>query len=264
LAAHRDTVIEQFTRQAPRYAAAPPINDGALPGLLVALSAVSASERVLDVACGPGIVTAAFAAAARTAVGLDLVEAMLGRARTHARELGLANVEFLTGDANALPFEDGAFDVVVSRFALHHLERPGTAVAEMARVCAEGGRVVVCDVAPSPDTADAFNAMELLRDPSHTRALTEEQLLELLAATGALAEPAVTRSGFALELEEQLARSFPASEADALAFRRMFEDSLADDRLGVGAVRRGTTIEYAFPVCTVVALRCAPGARDGG
>jgi ubiquinone/menaquinone biosynthesis C-methylase UbiE len=260
VAAHRDTIIEQFTQQAPAYADAAPINDAALPALLVRASAAGRQDAVLDVACGPGIVTCAFAAAARSAVGLDLVEAMLERARSRAAALGLANVEFVAGDAGALPFADGTFDIVVSRFALHHLERPGAAVAEMARVCSPGGRVVVCDVSPEPAKSAAFNEMELLRDPSHVRSMTEDELRGLFAAAGRLAEPSITRTAFALELEEQLARSFPASPGDAAAFRRIFEAALEDDRLGVGAHRNEGRIEYAFPVSVFVS-RAAEGRR---
>jgi ubiquinone/menaquinone biosynthesis C-methylase UbiE len=74
VAAHRATIIEQFTPQAPAYAAAA-INDAAQPQLLVAASGVGPADRALEVACGRGTVTCAFAAAARSAVGLDLGDA---------------------------------------------------------------------------------------------------------------------------------------------------------------------------------------------
>jgi ubiquinone/menaquinone biosynthesis C-methylase UbiE len=256
-AAHRETIIDQFTRQAPGYAAAAPINDAALPRLLVTASAVGPADRVLEVACGPGAVTCAFAAAARSAVGLDLVEAMLEAARSRAAELGLANVEFVAGDVCALPFADGAFDVVASRFAMHHLERPRAALAEMARVCGRAGRVVVCDVAPKPSSAAAFNAIERLRDPSHVRAVTEAELRALFAQVPELEEPQVVRASIELELEAQLARSFPANAADAGEIRRIFAASLADDRLGVGARRAGDRIEYAYPLAVLVSRRGA-------
>jgi len=265
MARHRATTIEQFTQQAPVYAAAAPIRDATLPDLLVELSGVGPGEDVLDVACGPGIVTCAFAAAARRAVGLDLVAAMLERARSHAASLGLANVELVAGDANSLPFADGAFDVVVSRFAFHHLERPATALAEMARVCAPGGRVVVCDIAPEPGSSAAFNEMELLRDPSHVRSLTEAELRALVAGEPTLEAPQLTRTAFPLELEEQLARSFPARPEDADEFRRILAAAVDDDRLGVGARRNGDRIEYAFPVAVLVARRRgAPRERSDG
>jgi ubiquinone/menaquinone biosynthesis C-methylase UbiE len=221
VAAHHDTIVEQFTRQAQGYAAAAAINDAALPRLLVDASGVGPADTVLEVACGPGIVTCAFAGAARSAVGLDLVEAMLDGARSRAAELELANVAFVAGDACALPFADATFDVVVSRFAFHHLEQPSTALAAMARVCAPAGRVVVCDVAPKPTSAASFNEMERLRDPSHVRAMTEAELQELFARAGGLGEPEIARASLELELEAQLARSFPASAADADELRRL-------------------------------------------
>jgi hypothetical protein len=132
----------------------------------------------------------------------------------------------------------------------------------MARVCAPAGRVVVCDVTPAPSKVVAFNAMELLRDPSHVRALTEAELRALFAAVPGLEEPQVVRTSLGLELEAQLARSFPATAADADELRGMFVASLADDRLGVGARRVDDRIEYAFPLAVLVSRRSAPD-RDG-
>jgi ubiquinone/menaquinone biosynthesis C-methylase UbiE len=258
VASHRETVIDQFTRQAPAFSAAPSINDASLLELLVRASGAGASDRVLDVACGPGIVACAFATVAAHVAGLDLVDAMLDRARERAAERGLCNVEWVSGDVDALPWDDGAFDVVVSRFALHHLEQPAAAVAEMARVCAPGGRVVVCDLAPDPGTARAFNELERLRDPSHVRALTEDELRALLAGAAALEPPTVARTALAIELESHLARSFPLDPGDLDEVRRMVIASLDDDRLGIVADRVGDGIVYAYPLAVLVANRGAP------
>jgi SAM-dependent methyltransferase len=261
VASHEETIVDQFTRQAPGFAAAAPINDAGLLDLLVRASGVGPADMVLDVACGPGIVTCAFARVAAGAVGLDLVAAMLDGARAHAGRLGCATVEFVAGDVGALPFAAGSFDVVVSRFALHHLEVPSRALAEMARVCALGGTVVVCDLAPEGSRAPAFNAIERLRDPSHVRALTEAELRGLVAQTPGLGQPQVTRGSLALELDAHLARSFPASPADVGRVRAAFEASLADDRLGVGARRRDGRIEYAYPLVVLVSRRTTAERR---
>src|SRR5439155_824322 len=98
----------------------------------------------------------------------------------------LANVAWQVGDVLPLPYPDGAFSLVVSRFAFHHFPEPRAVLAEMKRVCAPGGRVVLVDVAASEDTAKAaaFNRMEKLRDPSHVRALTLAELEGLFAEVG--------------------------------------------------------------------------------
>lgn len=140
--------------------------------------------RVLDVACGPGVVTAAVAKDAAAAVGLDATEAMLAKAR--ARSAGLDNASFQIGDAENLPFGDGEFDGVVTRLSLHHFQNPGRAVQEMARVLKPGGRAVIVDVVADEDAAKAelHNAIEILRDPTHVRMLPPTEFNSLIADAG--------------------------------------------------------------------------------
>ncbi|MGH2849311.1 MAG: class I SAM-dependent methyltransferase [Solirubrobacteraceae bacterium] len=250
--AHRESIIEQFTQQASGFAAAASLQDAGQLELMLDASRIAPRGRVLDVACGPGIVTCAFAQRAAAAVGLDLVESMLERAAERAGALGLANVEWVQGDVDALPWPEGAFDAVVSRFSLHHLEKPAAALGEMARVCARGGRLVICDLSPAPAKAEAFDAMERLRDPSHVRAFSEGELRELIAATGAFGAVEVAHTHVALELEAHLARSFPV---DADAVRDEIIASLEDDHLGIRARRAGGRVEYSYSAVVLSAAR---------
>src|SRR6266850_1784489 len=81
---HRDEILDQFTRQATPFATAPGIRDEAALRLIVECSGAGPADTVLDVACGPGLVVAAFARVARHATGIDITPAMLERARAHA------------------------------------------------------------------------------------------------------------------------------------------------------------------------------------
>lgn len=252
MASHRDLIIDQFTRQAVPFSTAPGILDEEALRLLVAAAGAGPDDTALDVACGPGLVVAAFARVVRHATGIDLTPAMIARAETIARERGLTNVDWRTGDVQALPFADDSFSIVTSRFAFHHMRDPGAVLHEMRRVCAPGGRVVLADVVASEDAskAAAFDRMELLRDPSHVRALGLEEMRELFRTSG-LAEPVLTRYELKSELEGLLARSFPAA-GDAERIRQMFVESLADDGLGMGTHRRGDEIRFAYPVAVLV------------
>jgi SAM-dependent methyltransferase len=249
---HNERIVDQFSRQAVPFSTAPGIRDEEALRLLVATSGAGPDDTVLDVACGPGLVVCAFAGVVREATGIDLTPAMIERARVVAAERGLANVRWQVGDVLPLPFADASFSVVVSRFAFHHFPDPGAVLAEMRRVCTPGGRVVVTDVAVSTDPvkAAAFNRMELLRDPSHVRALT---LGDLFAAADL---PIARTAAYQLrsEMEGLLARSFPAP-GDAERARRMIVDSVADDGLGMGSHRRGDEIHLAYPVAIVVGAR---------
>ena len=171
-------ILDQFSRQAVPFSTSPGIKDEQALRLIVEFSGAGPEDTVLDVACGGGIVVCAFARVVRHATGIDLTPAMIERARSLQAEQGLSNVSWKQGDVLPLPWPDGAFSIVTSRFAFHHFLDPRAVLAEMRRVCAPGGKVVVIDTEASPDVAKAaeFNRMEKLRDPSHVRAMPLTEL----------------------------------------------------------------------------------------
>jgi SAM-dependent methyltransferase len=255
---HDDIIRDQFTQQAVPFATASGIQDPYEIGRIVRLSGAGSDDEVLDVACGPGVVTCAFARVARHATGLDLTPAMLDQARAEQSRQRLSNVSWDLGNAAALPYRDGRFSIVVSRFALHHVLDPLRMLLEMVRVCRPAGRVVVVDSAPEASRAEAFNAMERLRDPSHVRALPVEELVDLFTRAG-LGTPEVEICRLAGELDDLLGRSFPVS-GDERRIREMFTASIEDDALGMSVARRAGQIVYAFRVAVLAAGVPVPGS----
>jgi SAM-dependent methyltransferase len=114
---------------------------------LLDAAAVAPASRVLDVASGPGYVASVAAERQASVVGVDVSEGMIARARSLHPQL-----DFRQGSAEALPFEDSAFDAVVANFLMLHLGRPEQAAAEFARVLRPGGRVALT-VWDAPDRA---------------------------------------------------------------------------------------------------------------
>jgi len=255
MASHRDTIVDQFTRQAVPFSTAPPIRDAAALQLLVDAARTGPDDVVLDVACGPGLVACAFAHSARRVAGIDLTPAMLERGRALAAEQGLANVAFELGDVLPLPCADGAFSIVVSRFAFHHFQVPTAVLAEMRRVCRPGGRIVVADLLASSDPARAaaFHRMEMLRDPSHARALSLGELRDLFR-DGGFAAPAESFWQMEIDLEGVLERSFPVPGSEP-AIRRMFEDALVDDGMGLQTRREKGRIRFTYSNAVLTATR---------
>ncbi|RME89871.1 MAG: bifunctional demethylmenaquinone methyltransferase/2-methoxy-6-polyprenyl-1,4-benzoquinol methylase UbiE, partial [Verrucomicrobia bacterium] len=100
-------------------------------------------RRLLDVCCGTGDVALRLARAGAEVTGLDFSEPMLAVARRRA-DPGL-RVEFVQGDALALPFEDGRFDAVTIAYGLRNLADPQAGLREMARVTRPGGRLLILD-----------------------------------------------------------------------------------------------------------------------
>jgi ubiquinone/menaquinone biosynthesis C-methylase UbiE len=139
---------------------------------------------VLDVACGAAHAAEQIAPRVRQVVGVDLTVALLDVGASRLRDAGITNVLLQEGNAVELSFVDASFDLVICRGALHHMPRPELALAEMARVCRSGGRVVASDmVAPSPDVRDAFDDLHRRIDPSHAGVLLDAQLAELLRSS---------------------------------------------------------------------------------
>ncbi|MDP2242234.1 MAG: methyltransferase domain-containing protein [Burkholderiales bacterium] len=179
---HQDLIRREFSQQAEAMSKAALFNDAGILNRIREAAQLTRQSRVLDVACGPGIVVEALAPAAGEVVGCDITPEMLAKARQRCAASGLTNVRFEPGRAEALPFEDASFDVVVSRSALHHFPDVAAALREMARVVRAGGRVVILDVISSENEAEAalHNALETLRDPSHVRMLPKSELQSVL------------------------------------------------------------------------------------
>lgn len=100
--------------------------------------------RVLDVGTGTGYLVSMFAEMGHEAVGLDLTEGMMEKARERAQASGHA-IQFELGDAENLPFEDASFDVVACRYCLWTLPDPEKALAEWARVTKPGGQILAIE-----------------------------------------------------------------------------------------------------------------------
>src|SRR5262245_5477225 len=113
---HWRLILDQFTRQAVPFSEMPDHS----PELIIAAAHVQPDDTVLDVACGPGLITCEFAKVARYVTGIDLTPAMIERARILQQSKGLTNLTWQIGDVLPLPFSDAAFSLVLTRYSFHH------------------------------------------------------------------------------------------------------------------------------------------------
>jgi SAM-dependent methyltransferase len=125
---------------------------------------VAGGERVLDVACGTGNASIPAAQAGAEVVGLDITPEMFSAARRRADEAGV-EVDWVEGDAEALPYEDASFDVVLSVFGCMFAPRHEVAAAEIARVLRPGGRAGIAAWTPEGSTGRFFRAVSALGPP---------------------------------------------------------------------------------------------------
>jgi SAM-dependent methyltransferase len=254
---HGDLILDQFTRQATVFSTAPSITDEDALRMIVEAAQPVPDDRLLDIACGPGLVVCAFAPHVRDATGIDMTPAMLDRARKLAADKDLANVGWRRGDVYSLPDDDASFTIITTRFSFHHFLDPAAVLREMVRVCAPGGRIVVVDDYASEDPAKAaeFNRLEKLRDPSHSRCLTLTELKGLFGKAG-LPDPDAAFYELRGDVPGLLARSFP-NPGDDVKIIEMFKASAADGRLGVPVRLDDDEIYYAYPVAILAATRPA-------
>lgn len=248
---HNREIVDQFTRQARQFADSPAARNEEILDFILTVSQPHSGDLALDVACGPGVLACAMAKRVKHVTGIDLTPAMLDQARHTQRAQNIANVTWVQGDGTALPSDDAAFDIVTCRFAFHHFSDPFAVLREMRRVCRPGARIVVADSAPAAAKADAFNAMERLRDPSHARAMPVEELTAMFRTAG-LPYPHIRQTRLALELDSLLSRSYPRA-GDEARIRALFDAALIEDHLDVKPRREHGKIHLSFPVAILSA-----------
>ena len=248
-AQHRAELIRQFTLQAVPFGALAAHSNALVLDLFVELGDITPTDAVLDAGCGPGLLAAHLAPRTRHVTATDVTPAMLAAGRARVAAAGLGNVTFQEADMLALPFPDGAFDRVCTRFTFHHVPEVPQAFAELLRVTRPGGRIVVMDAAPAALKRDAYDRTETIRDPSHVRALTAEELLSLGEAQG-LGAARARRFGLSVDLEKQLAASFP-EPGGAERLRAMFAADVGHDHLGFGVRVEGGGLTITYPILTL-------------
>lgn len=250
----RRLIVEQFTRQAAPFAEMPMHNGEETNWLVLDTLGIRASDRVLDIACGPGLITCAVAKLAQHVTGLDLTPAMLEQARRQQALAGLDNLTWTRGDVEALPFPAASFSCVMTRYSFHHFTNPKAVLAEMVRVTQPGGRVGVIDVfMRNIEHQAAYDRAEILRDPSHVKALLLEDLTGMFFDAGLTG---VRTAFYRLETNlESLLTATGTSSESAAQVRQIFAEDLSRQLLGVGTFERDGAIHFSFPVVIVVGIK---------
>jgi SAM-dependent methyltransferase len=200
--------MSAWSERAQAYRESPGHREGADLDLVVEWCEPAEGVKALDVATGGGHVARRLRAAGCEVVTLDPSPGMQAD---------------VLAPAEHIPFDDGAFDVVVTRIAPHHFEDIRTAVAELERV---SNRLVVIE--DTLYSSERHEQAEKLRDPTHVRSYTEDEWRELLTEAGLEVEQVEC---FEKEhaLEDWLARTGCAG-ADAERVRELLADRMNDDR----------------------------------
>ncbi len=193
----KSLVQEQFGANAANYVTSGVHAKGKSLQRLVDLVHPKPDWQALDIATGGGHTAFAFAPHVAGVIASDITKEMLEQVEGQVGERGLTNVSTKIADAEDLPFEDGAFNLVTSRIAPHHFPDIPKFIAEVARVLKPGGTFALVDNA-APDAltnpgldaddlaraAQTYNRFEKIRDPSHNRAWTATEWIACVKAAG--------------------------------------------------------------------------------
>ena len=215
---------------------------------LVRRASPRAGQRVLDVACGTGVVAVTAARLGARVTGLDLTPELLERARENARIAGV-DIEWHQGDVEQLPFAEGTYDMVLSQFGHIFAPRPDVAIAEMLRVLQPGGTIAFSTWPPElcigrlfaltgrylPPPPPGVVPPQLWGDPNVVRERLGDAVKDLRFDRATMRVPALSpqhnraaaekSAGPIRKLVESLTASDPASLE---TYRREFEAIVAD------------------------------------
>lgn len=183
---HEALVGGQFGARAAAYLGSAVHAQGADLQALADLVRGKGEARVLDLGCGAGHVSFHVAPEVGEVVAYDLSPEMLEVVAHSASERGLGNIKTRQGIAESLPFAEGSFDYVFSRYSAHHWHDLDAGLREVARVLKRGGTVAIIDsLSPGIPVLDTYlQAVEVLRDPSHVRSYSRTEWDAALTRAG--------------------------------------------------------------------------------
>jgi len=164
-------------------------------------------KTVLDLGCGGGHVSYQIAPFTDQVTAYDLTPSMVELVAQQAKQKGLNNVITQQGAAESLPFADQRFDCVITRYSAHHWHNVAQAMAEIRRVLAPQGKVIIVDILghSNPVMDTFFQSIETIRDPSHVRNYSLQEWMRFAESAGFRVET-VEKQYLDLEFQSWTAR----------------------------------------------------------
>ncbi len=216
-------------------------------------------DVVLEAAAGTCACGRSAAPFVRSVVCLDATPAMLAVGETEAANSGLANMRFVNGLVEEMPFPDQTFDVVMTRLAFHHFIGAEKPFGEMTRVLKPEGKLVVIDMEAAAEALrETEDRIETMRDPSHVKNLSKQEFMRLFARHGY----AVTRqesTAIAVSLEAWLALTDTPGDVRDEITALMQEDMRGKSPTGFAPYLKDGEIRFDQRWLLMIGQRQAPG-----
>lgn len=183
---HHQLTQQQFGDRAQAYLSSQVHSQGEDLERLAQWLGENPAASVLDLGCGAGHASFVAAGVVRDVTAYDLSEKMLAVVRQAASDRQLSNLRTVHGAAEALPFAEGEFDVVISRYSAHHWHDVPQALREVKRVLKPGGKFILMDItSPGRPVLDIWlQTIEALRDTSHVHNYASGEWLQMFNQAG--------------------------------------------------------------------------------
>ena len=248
-------VKEQFNKQAEKFA------NWSIGKNVVYLNAyfnfcdIKSTDRILDVACGPGEFMIYIADRVSKAHGIDISDKEIEIANNLAQEFGLKNVGFDCHDVENLPYMDNSFSVVLCKSAFHHFTNSDKIFKEMIRCCEKGGLVSIQDIRAYDNeyVNEFFETFDKLVDISHNKTLSENDFNTLYLANG------IKKTGeFKLEVDLNVKEYIDHAiqdEESILEIKDMLNKGLKDSRLNNFLFKRDDELYFKRPVYLIKGIK---------
>ncbi|AFM41219.1 methylase involved in ubiquinone/menaquinone biosynthesis [Desulfosporosinus acidiphilus SJ4] len=179
---HQQKIQQNFGQRAKEYRLSSTHGNPEDLERMIKLVNPTSEAKALDVATGGGHTAIALANYVKDVIAIDITSEMLAEAKAAAVSSQIKNIVFLLEDVHKLNFPDEQFDIVASRFAVHHFLDVKKALSEMCRVLKPSGKLYIldCSVFDGEESEREINRIELLRDSSHHCSYSPRQWQELL------------------------------------------------------------------------------------
>lgn len=205
---------------------------------------IQPSDRLLDVACGPGEFTIFIAKRISEARGVDISDREIEIARNLIKDFGLSNIGFDCSDVENLPYGDNSFSIVVCKSSFHHFRKPDRVFNEMIRCCSQEGKISVQDIVAYEDdyVNKFFETFDRLVDISHNRTLSISEINHLYSNSN-ISKTRDFKLDIDLDICEYLDHAIQNNE-NKIKIERLLNEGLNEQKLSEFLFKKDGTLYF--------------------
>jgi ubiquinone/menaquinone biosynthesis C-methylase UbiE len=245
-------VKEQFNQQAEKFANWSIGKNVEYLNAYFNFCGIQPTDRLLDVACGPGEFTIFIAKRISEARGVDISDREIEIAKGLIKEFGLENIEFDCTDVEHLPYRDNSYSIVVCKSAFHHFTNPDRVFKEMIRCCEKSGKIGIQDIVAYEDNYvnNFFETFDKLVDISHNKVLSKNEFNKLYQ-DNKITKTGEFRIDVDLNVSEYLGHA-NQDKANSIKIRVLIEKGKNDKRLLNYLFLKNNELHFKRPVYLII------------